>query len=78
MSHYVKRILQVGESMKGIVRDKDRNHCGRLTTIDEFSKLLLAVDNLYLEAKKDKVCQTNLKGLFFRKKRNYRAWNYFL
>ena len=55
MSHYVKRILQVGESMKGIIRDQDRNHCGRLTTIDEFSKLLLAVDDLYIEAKKDKV-----------------------
>ena len=55
MSHYVKRILEVGESMKGIIRDKDRNHCGRLTTIDEFSKLLLAVDDLYIEAKKDKV-----------------------
>ena len=51
----MKRILQVGESMKGIIRDKDRNHCGRLTTIDEFSKLLLAVDDLYIEAKKDKV-----------------------
>ena len=57
MSGYLGRLLKVSESIDEMIKEDTKSHCSRLTTVEEYSKLLLATDDLFIESGKLEVCQ---------------------
>ena len=50
MSNYLDRLLKVGDSIDEMAKKYKSSHCARLTTVEEYSKLLLAIDDLFIES----------------------------
>ena len=55
MSLYLDRLLEVGEVVDAMAKESHKPHCTRLATVEEYSKLLLAIDDLFIESGKREV-----------------------
>lgn len=55
MSLYLDRLLEVGEAVDAMSKEPNKPHCTRLATVEEYSKLLLAIDDLFIESGKREV-----------------------
>ena len=55
MSTYIERFLIIADPLTDLVSDKKKNHCTKIIEIDEYSKLILTIDDLYIQSGKAQV-----------------------